>query len=77
MHLSSQPPFRNGDIYSDPKEERREKRRKKKKIIIVAGGGETESNSRQRGFQPLRISLSISLRIEIFPRNRIDRPRKG
>ena len=32
---------------------------------------------RQKGFQPLRISLSISLRIEIFPRNRIDHPRKG
>lgn len=30
-----------------------------------------------KGFQPLRISLSISLRIEIFPRNRIDHPRKG
>lgn len=68
--------FETRRIYFRSKRE--EKKEKKKKKIIAAGEGEgPKSNSRQRGFQPLRISLSISLRIEIFPRNRIDRPRKG
>lgn len=68
--------FETRRIYFRSKREEK-KEKKKKNYHRSRGGRGTESNSRQRGFQPLRISLSISLRIEIFPRNRIDRPRKG
>lgn len=62
--------------FSDIRDSKKKKKKKRKDRKLSRQCRLHRSNSKAKGFQPLRISLSISLRIEIFPRNRIDQPRK-